>query len=364
MDRLRKLYLFVVSLFISNQKKPVRNKTEDVGGYWSFKKDILEKLDQYFFYIRYMRKRDPDAYDLYSRVGAAIVPDTTEYYYQTDKKSYGSLPPRWSNPDLRPGFGAVSYLSPNEDTFCTTKFSYFRRLYRTPAHVLKPVEGDLYEVTAFLQHDKNESNGFPVVGYVVVTNEAQIVPAQYITLVEHYGKKAQVRKATYGLLLDKSLDEGWSKKYDRPQNVQEMACFVFSTLADYWEQSQGGIRVTAKKGKVAAMFGVNLLRTPYFFSEREPVYSEEGHKKKIFHIVRTHERQTKTKNIYVKSHFRGLRDFIWNGYRVHLSMPETHHRDLLDFTLGAAIIDDDELPAQKYATSAQLGNLMAADING
>ena len=49
------------------------------------------------------------------------------------------------------------------------------------------------------------------------------------------------------------------------------------------------------------------------------------------------------KSVFVKSHFRGLRRFIWNGYDVSVSMPGLHHVGLDLFT-GAGEQHDAGLP--------------------
>ena len=360
MAKVKQFYQFILAYFFQGTEQVKANKKrrrdEDTHGRWTFKKDILDKLDDYFRYIKYMKKYDREAYVMYSKIGASIIPDDT-------KTERGRLPTSWHNPKKRPGFGAVAYLQQNDDVSVSPKFAYFRKLSKTPCNVLKPVPGDLYELTNFVQDTyRGDDYGHPIIGYVVVTADSAVVPAKYWYWKKHFRSQARVKKATYGLLLDKALDKGWP--VDGPQSVEEQAAFILSSLAGFYEQSHSGIRVAAAKNRVTAVFSVDMLRTPYFFADRIPVYADEGHKKKIFHIVRTHKRETQTGTTYVKSHFRGLRDFNWNGHCIHLSMSLKHHADVLDFEAGGEIVLDGQPTEEGYIDSGQLGTIMGAHFNG
>ena len=76
----------------------------------------------------------------------------------------------------------------------------------------------------------------------------------------------------------------------------------------------------------------------------------------IFHIVRAHVRKTGQK---VKFHFRGLREFIWAGYRVSITVPGRDHFIATDFDVGAI----DEYWADKkakYLDAPEIGRLLVA----
>ena len=92
------------------------------------------------------------------------------------------------------------------------------------------------------------------------------------------------------------------------------------------------IKVKAYKGRLAAIFSVNVLRTPYFFKDRDLCVNVRGKKKKIFHIVRTHIRKTGS---VVRTHFRGMREFNWNGYKIRITVPGWHHVNTHDLDIGA-----------------------------
>jgi hypothetical protein len=89
---------------------------------------------------------------------------------------------------------------------------------------------------------------------------------------------------------------------------------------------------------LAALFSIDVIKTPEFFADREVEALDcNGHRKKIFHIVRTHGRAS---GGFVKTHFRGVRNFSWNGHAIEISVPYRDHFDMAEFDLGA--LDEDE----------------------
>jgi hypothetical protein len=87
MKTLKRLYIFLIGLFARNGNNAgpavpcpapaTADDSSDSPSEWPgahyFKDDILEKLDDYFYFIRRMKTRDPDAYELYRQIGAHIV---------------------------------------------------------------------------------------------------------------------------------------------------------------------------------------------------------------------------------------------------------------------------------------------------
>ena len=63
----------------------------------------------------------------------------------------------------------------------------------------------------------------------------------------------------------------------------------------------------------------------------------------------------------VKMHFRGLRDFTWAGYRVHISIPGLDHLDINDMDIGA--VDEEFLDRQGGWDMKKLGAFLADKMN-
>ena len=60
--------------------------------------------------------------------------------------------------------------------------------------------------------------------------------------------------------------------------------------------------------------------------------NENGNTKKIFHIVAAHKRVINGVEQIVKSHTRGLRKFMWNGYKINILLMGKHIQSINKFT--------------------------------
>ena len=339
---------------------------KEAGGAYYFKRDILDQLKEYFRCISYIKKSHPDAYSLYSKVGASLMPVAS---VTTEK----TLPTIWRS-GARPSFGAVAFLSENSEKTLGMKFGCFRKFGDwLPSVEMAP--GTLYEIIVFfvgkVKKDK-KSRGIPIGFYVAIDD------AGSVTLLKEW-QTDQVRvqaksrisrrcgKEFYlpnrvcripGMLIE------WAEENN--ETPQEFAKILVSAITNFHASSNSHVRVECSRRKHTAVFGVDMLRTPYFFSDREPVLApddEGGHVKRIFHIVKTHKRiQADGSEGYVKSHFRGIRNFVWNGYHVNVTVPEYHHAQLVDLEAGAVMIDDDSPVPSKYITEGEMADKVRGHI--
>ena len=139
---------------------------------------------------------------------------------------------------------------------------------------------------------------------------------------------------------------------------------LFCLTMNFWAQAaqQSMIRVTATKGALVMPFVVDILQTPGFFADREPVIID-GKKRRIFHIVRTHVRMTKRGPLHIKAHFAGLRRFNWNGYDIAITVPGREHKDLTEMDIGCLEDGtDDEMAGGGYIEQVELGEIVADAI--
>jgi hypothetical protein len=151
-------------------------ETEIFGQYY-FREMLLDQLERYFVYIRRMRFRDPEAFKLYSRVGALLLPwrghcGKDELLRQTDNRyAWGAplepeplrekrkLSPWWKK--NRPSFGYIGWgtdsntekLERSGDegkALCYhPKFLYFQKLEKPHPHVERRSGGVTYGVTVY-----------------------------------------------------------------------------------------------------------------------------------------------------------------------------------------------------------------------
>jgi len=317
----------------STKKKPSTReagKEVEEAGRWYFKSGVLEQLPAYMRDLKRMRKGDTDSYALYSRVGASIVPGGS--LAATDK-----VEPLFKN--CLPSFTAVCLSKDDEeDDGYAARFIYVRKI--APSAGIEPWDGPIYTCTVFLYSPtakKAYRRGF-------LTFVVGISPDQTTTLLRELRTVSQIIPHGDGTRSTLSRKEwnypSWINAVDgvTPDKAKEYFCCA----ANWYTNSEGGIRVQAKKDNISAVFNIDMLRTPYFFKDRDDVIDPEtGVKKRIFHIVRTHKRKTGS---FVRSHFRGLRRFSWNGYAVNITVPDLHHRSLMEFSTEA--YDKDNSPEE------------------
>ena len=352
---------------VARRKRVSRGKDVEEAGQWYFKRDILDQLDEYMTCIKRMKKTDKDGYRMYSRLGAVISSPRSLLSPQ--------LGARWRVEGPRPGFGAIAFLrGDNEDEhWLSMKFGYFKKLDKPPREV-EPTNGTVYEVTTFHTRadDPSKWSRASMCCYVSVDESGEVRTLRYAAMRKQtiHHKDGTARRGTgktstithpymtYGPLLENS-------EHRVEISPEERGVELFAVIATGYQQAASALRVSASKNGVTAVFGVDLLRTPYFFDERDATYTDSGNKKKIFHIVRTHKRTLKTgKETFVKSHFRGERRFMWNGYDVVVSMPGKHHKDLLGCDIGSQIYaEDEELPGG-HISEKKMAKILSNHLQG
>lgn len=327
-------------------------------GRWYFKRDILDRLDNYAGYAKRVRKISPDTYRQYQNLGAVIVCPNFKIGRVQD-----------AMPD-RTGFGAVAWLLPNEikpdDEYLNMKFATFMALKKPPPNVERS-RGKIYELIVFFHADeeyKRKKLDAGVKFYVSVYKGKVKLLKQLRTRKVNVprAKKNGVRRRKFssfgkhsGVICEDStkiIEKYWGydpyffEHKDIYKDVHEHASSVFWLCYNAFHSASADVYVRVSKQRIRAMFCVDMLRLPYFFTDRDYEANEAGTRKRIFHIVRTHARQLASgQTKYVKSHFRGQRKFVWNGYNVTISVPGKHHIDLKDFDIPG--LHEDDLPKDK-----------------
>lgn len=333
-----------------------------------FEKDVLDQLKHYMKYIKRMRSHDRDAYDLYKQVGAQIVP------YEM-RASASELDP-WFR-DTLPAFGAVAHVGAYWDEFektdksCMPRFVYFKKMARPPHNVQQINRGTLYMMTAFFTHPERDTFALPV-EFPILVDGGEVRPLLLLTqqtqVIRHRRAGADDARSTtiarqrWGLsphLVD------WAAEHNK--TPVEMAAYLFKMLAcQYTQTANQTIRVEARDRNIAAVFVVDILRTPQFFADREKIKTTTGKTAPIFHIVRPHARVLKNgKRIGIKAHFSGLSQFKWNGYSISITVPGKDHVALSDATFGSYdedTLSEAEKATRDFATVEQVGAILSASL--
>lgn len=338
-------------------------------GLFYFRGAILDQLDDYMVYLKRMRRADPEAYSIYSKVGAGISPVNGPISHD-DKPWREPALSSWFR-DTLPSFGAIAYVSPqiekdeDEHKRLYPRFMWFTKYERQSPTVEFTTRGASYCCTVYW--DKQSRSGmthgspqqFPVVilpdGRVellrVSLNQTQVIHHKH---GRHRGYTSQVPHQRWGIWPEFIR---WAQ--DHKAEPSRFLAGVFTNAANRFQAVNSSmIRVTARKNGIAATFGVDVTRTPYFFADRDETVSQTGSKQRIFHIVRPHVRAN---GRGVRLHFRGLRRFTWNGYDIHITVPGLEHLDLTEFDVGA--YDEHwEDPAAPGIASSELAARLAQSV--
>lgn len=317
---------------------------------------MLDGLPKYFAAMRAMKARDPDAYDLFSKVGGVLVPDQM-MFHETDYLDV------FRHNTYRPSFG-MTFIQPDESDdkkMVLPRLFFFKKMDRHAD--LQPTNGEIYEVGLVFQMAKG-SKCFVAHAHVSVDDAGSVVAlksriAQPVTLPRSRSRRGG-SSTTFSVNLwafplafqhmyrDKKGDPGLREGVDGPGSLIALA---FCDLASIYLYATNGVRVRVEKGNLAATMFVPMDKTAEFFRKRDRA---DG--RRIFHSVKSHEREGSAKG--VRMHFRGLRKFEWGDYRVSLTVPGYDHADERELRAKSVSVDGPDIPPGMMDMAA-FGSAMA-----
>ena len=321
-----------------------KSTREELGALY-FRSDLLDRLDDYFADLKLMRSHDQDAYDLYTQVGGQVATSRSKVYEN-------KLEPFWLA--TRPGFGLACVANSAKDAKdkgdnIYISMAYYQKM-ELPAGVQAMPNSDTYNTTVVYVDRKAKHQKPVMMDFFVAVDRCtgNLTPLRQKKIMHgpiptrYWGKS---RTLSF-------IGEEWGK------TSKEVADYLFIHTANLIATSAAGIQVRVTRGDLTACFNIDMLRTPYFFDDRTKVKGPTGFTKKIFHITRAHERFSRAgKRSVVKTHFRGLRRFNWNGYSVVISVPDLHHPDAKSFDVASVNVA--QYPGQKMLTARQTGRMIS-----
>jgi hypothetical protein len=331
------------------------------AGRWYFRRDILGRLDQYFEALRLLRRVDRESFDLYSRIGASLAPGSVEAIdCFADAEGLLSLP----KDRLLTGGCVVFKERQILNKWISPIMAIFRKYNRSPSSV-EYYSGPLYAFN-FVYHSRKynrltEAGEFPI---AIIHDGGLMLMQQYMCQTQSlpYTGREGYR---HGRVSISQSRWGWNPGLKRMcQNHGIKLDVAMQEILDAFARTyalsyhcHADTRVMINKGDLTASFGVDMMRLPYFFSDR--ARSGNARRKPIFHIVRAHARVLGS---VVHSHVRGERNFMWQGYKVHITLPGKHHSSLGDLTFGATTDDDPEVKAGHWIDIRELGVRLAREL--
>jgi hypothetical protein len=345
--------------------------SEPRGYNLGLRKAILDELSEYFKVIRYMKAADEDNYDLYSKVGGYLL---TLKDLAADQKIYMHDLSPWFK-KVRPAFGCVAYADrgfwEEETKKIMPRFIYWSKFKKekSPPAIQRLVgRGDVYVMTIFW-YDKVPGKRLlsaPTDFALFVTEDGQVKALKHkIAATKTIRAKKKDRGKTFTAPCQKwdfaNFHYSYAKEHNLPVEEHMIGLFCCTTQEFELAVMNSMIRVAATKGEVTAVFAVDIKRSTYLFKDRETTLTIDGRRKRIFHIVSAHPRMLGNRQTSVRIHFRGEREFTWNGYAVKITIPGLHHNDITEFNI--AMHDAEMVKDHKHHIGLkEMGNLIAEHV--
>lgn len=301
---------------------------------WHFRGLLLDRLDEYFFCMRQLRSRDPGAYAMFSRVGFTIPADVL------------------ANPGTGPletpsfAFGGILYTA-NE--WVTSKWIYPSFLYfhkiKAPSRVEAFPGGDVYRFSVVFDSRYRGPRLTAVASChlgVRASGEITLLREQVTTrhtIVTGTRRRRKHRRESVTLSTSTWRWPPWIEDC-YGGNPQAWAADHFRIAVNTYAGTLSKVLIRVKSRDVSATFGIDVARAKYFFRDRQvTTLAADGRKKRIFHAVQHHTRQLPSLGTTeVRAHYRGLRDFRWNDYAVHIVWPA--NTGLLEFDKPLTYLED------------------------
>ncbi len=314
-----------------NRRPRLSSPHETGASRWHLRGAILDRLDEYFTCLRQVRLRDPDSYALFSRVGLTVPPDV---YANPDYPQHTFIPSM--------SFGGCLYSQgeDGDDNKVYPSFMYFNKVTH-PSRV-QYFAGTVYVFTCVYDQRRIEDRWRSRLA-CVVSCFIGVTPSGEMTLLrEPVHERHEVtrglrqkhgRRETLRLTTTRWAYPSWiTDVLAENAIVKDPEKWITGLLKQTFLTHQSAIqKVTIRVRKNAAecaMFGVDISRAKYFFQDRDvEAVASDGRKKRIFHAVREHVRRVADGERTVRQHYRGLRDFHWNTYAIHIVWPKTRVLD-------------------------------------
>ena len=287
---------------------------------WDFRDDILDRLAGYFRCLRRLRAHDRDGYDLGSRVGFVV----SDWFVNPQRKEFRAG--FRERPGPLPMFAGVLMVhDAAEGDKVPPSFVYAQKI-RSPR--VAPFDGDVYRLSVLFDTNRSRQSLAALCScHVGVGADRSVSLLRERGAVTHTirtgrtrGRRSEVvtlREPTWTIPAWMTGDFDDVDWFDDPETY---ARNMFGMTMDTYLEATDRIVVHAIDGPVRAAFGIDLSRAPRFFADRDATaVATDGRRRRIFHAVTEHRRAlVGNRTTTVRAHYRGIRDFTWNGYGIHV----------------------------------------------
>lgn len=292
---------------------------------------VLDRLPKTMKALRRLRKTDPAAHKLLSRLGAPLFdlncPAFSEY----------ALDPTFLA--QRPMFRAAFFG--DEDDFSGRNVpaagAYLYRVDR-PGAVQQRPGATVYRL-GLLHVSGHDSRNFHAYVGIYPSGEVEALPEVYtnIQIVRHRVKRRRPLKGGDNSYVRQTITKvpDWIGETARTHNWSPQDWLEYVVRLVSWARlPEDHILVRASNLRETVAFAIAKTDGKRFFRFRESDLAADGKRKRILHYVEGHTRMTARGEQYVRPHYRGDRHFSWHGYDVKISGLGFHHGNVFEAPLG------------------------------
>lgn len=401
----------------------LRGEDPEQWGQYYFRDAILDQLDTYFTYLKRMRHRDRDAYEMHRKLGIHIMPRSAVQSFDNWRHGgEGELSAWWKT--HRPGFGAVSYgidrdsleeetltavdASPEQWTelkrgdisklkakhriagmskgrpielrsgdklssvaIWVPKFLYFHKIKRVPPEVERVVDGDVYALTIYWDRVSGLSRGYH-------KRHKGGTPQEYAVCVERESGQVRVLRQlmidTIKIASKKELGgsfkiphKHWGYASEKiagacgrtDMSPEDYLRRCFMEAALMYENASLGSMV-----RITASKG-NLTATFGVDIKRMSYFFKDrdvvlNSKGSTARIFHIVRPHVRRDGAAVPMHFRGLKEFDWAGHKIAITVPGRDHFHLTEFDVGTVSLPDK--PSKEMLTMGQVADVLIRKI--
>lgn len=271
------------------------------------KGSLLTLLDDFNRVWTHMRKFDPGAYQLFQRVGCRILPEHALTLY------HGNIFDHLSVTEL-PGFGCYAIRRrASDDGNVYPVCCYINRLSVPPPHV-QAAEGVIYSCGILYQDSRDDWSALAHIYFALQHNgKYQLLKERQVSYLRGYipQRRWDFDRITKLIFEKRRPDESDSiHERARPWLNQILHNCAIPAII-------GGVQVRCTKGPSTAVIAMTDNDAKHMFppDERISGVAADGRSKRIWHFNRG---WTDINGKVVPPHFKGLRDFEWNGWRINI----------------------------------------------
>lgn len=315
--------------------------------------DLLDGLPAYFEDLDALRKVDEDAYSVFRTLGGVIA--TKDSILRTDALT------RIAHSDL-PAIACV--FSANHGKEDDSGHFYPRIVYAIKLHgdqvcisrdgsgVRLPTNGTSYRIVVVYRL-RNQPLAMSCFAHV-----SEEMAVKCLAETRHV-KQSIPYRSTDGHRRVKYTGAFSRKEIRTPRWIDDLLAESggFAATADEYVRKLLSLTVSAKRPEAAilvramrrnqaASWTISVNDAKRFFANRETSVASDGRRKRVLHYVGDFERSRGNRKQTVRAHYRGEREFDWNGYSIKVSGLGFHHKDFFAADISAF---EDRDAAEKMA---------------